>query len=147
MRYYLLIAILLPLMSLKAQMNANSDGFHFVTMNDDGTEFYVKTVKRDVMTLTNTVYNVEYWVKLKKPEKTIKDKSGKLRKVPGNIILQYYSGSCTDKEFILEQSHEYNSKGQVIKSNVYPPGIKSYAKAIPGSIGETLLNGVCGIVE
>lgn len=122
------------------------DGFYLVTSNDDGDLYYVKTEKASRSPLLNDkIYSAEYWVKIVKASKKIKGKNGKLRTVAGNTELQYFKCSCLDKTYSLEESHEYNSKGKLVKSLI--PPISSSAKAIPGSLGEILLNGVCGIIK
>lgn len=123
------------------------DGFHLITSNDAGDLYYVKTEKSFRSPLLNDkIATAEYWVKIVKASKKIKAKDGKLRSVAGNTKLQFFKCSCMDKTYSLEESHEYNSDGKLINSNVYS-GIKNTSKAIPGTLGEIMLNGVCGIIK
>lgn len=146
MKYLLLFFFLIGNSIINAQLQSE-DGFYLITSNDAGDVYSVKTEKSDRSFVDNKIQFVEYWVKIERASKKIKGKDGKIRNVEGNKVLQYFSCSCTDKMLRLEESHEYNSKGKMLKSSIYPETVKSYSKAIPGSYGETLLKAVCGIIE
>lgn len=148
-KFLFVVLCVLSITKINAQSygTKTEDGFNLVTSNADGDLYYVKTEKASRSPLLNNeIYSVEYWVKIVKASKKVKAKNGRLKSIAGNTVLQYFKCSCLDKTYSLEESHEYNSNGKLIDSNVYS-GIENTSKAIPGTLGEIMLNGVCGIIK
>ena len=135
--------------SLYAQSSGieSEDGFNLIQINDDGDSFYIKTDKTTKSPFENKIYSAKYWIKIVKGDNKIKDKNGTYKKIPGEIILQYYSCSCVDKTFVLEENHKYNNKGKLLKCSVYGDEIKQSSRVIPGSISETILKAACVIID
>lgn len=125
----------------------DSEGFRLITSNDAGDNYYVKTEKIDRSPFDNRISAASYWVRIEKAEKKIKGKDGKLKNILGDIVLQFFNCSCADKTFTLEETHRYSSKGKLLKSDVYSGIVASPSRAIPGTLGETMLNAVCLIID
>jgi hypothetical protein len=127
----ILFTLLLILISQKSL--SQNDEFTYVASATDGTEVYVLYERDNYGTK-------EFWVKMVKPVKTVKNKKGKFIKSGGGYTLAFFKMDCSTKTYSTSDGVEYNRNGQVVNRSF----IDVYdEKVIPGSVLSAVYKFVC----
>lgn len=118
--------LLLFILALSSYLYSQQDGFQYATTDTNKIDYYIKTESN----IKDTIgLYTEFWLKYNNPNKKVKTKTGKYVSKTGNTILSLMKISCIDKTFIIKNSLEYDSKGNLaqqdsplISEQPIPPG-------------------------
>ena len=111
----------------------SDEEFIYSTSDVQGSKYYIYIENKESG-------NDKVWIKRLDPEKTIKNKNGKIIKIGGGSTLNFVKINCSDKEYDQIEKIVYSKSGGVISSNDY----HSFGnKVIPGSVMSGIFNSVC----
>ncbi len=102
--------------------------------------------KKAIETKESTTYLIEIgnykaWAKTVTKIKKIKLKNGKYNIIGGSYVVQLISCNCSDKKISTGRTIKYNKNGEVLEDYSYD---SPYEYVVPETIGENILNIVCG---
>jgi hypothetical protein len=116
----------------------------YVGADTDGDKWYVKSSYIKKEGFNNPADEIRIWTKKELKKTTIK-KNGKSLTYTNAKELQLIVVNCTDKQIKFVTTTVYNSQGKVIDSYTLEEYEQEWVDVVPDSMGEAMLNKICGL--